>query len=76
MQCFHQRKYMPNIIDDIDWQYLYVPCGAGVTYTNKIGDLPGYSNTVWCNPKGIYNILSLVLVQEHHIVTYKIQDGN
>ena len=53
-----------------------VHCNAGVTHTNKIGDLPGYSDPVWYNPKGIANILSLGLVQKNHPVTYNSQYGN
>ena len=58
------RKYLSNIRDDPDEKYLRVHCNAGVTHTNKIGDLPGYSYPVWYNPKGIANILSLGLVQK------------
>ena len=47
-----------------------------MTHTNKIGDLPVYSDLVWYNPKGVSNILSLGLVQKNHPVTYSIQDGN
>ena len=56
---FINEKYLSNIRDATDGQYLRVYCNAGVTHTNKIGDLPGYSDPVWYNPKGISNILSL-----------------
>ena len=59
---FINGKYPSNIIDAPDGQYLCVHCNAGVTHTNKFGDLPGYSDPVWYNPKGIANILSLGLV--------------
>ena len=49
---------------------------AGVTNTIKIGDFPGNSNPFWYNPKGGANILSLVLIQENHLVAYNIQDRN
>ena len=48
---------------------LRVHCNTGVTHTNKIGDILGYSDPVWYNPKGIAKILSLVLVQKNHPVT-------
>ena len=76
MQQIYQRKFLSNIRDAPDGKYLRVNCNAGVTHTNKIGDLPGYSDTVWYNPKGIANILSLGLVQKNHPVTYNSQDGN
>ena len=69
-------KYLSNIINSPVGKYLHVHWNAGVTYTNKISDLPGYSNPVGYNPKGIYNIVSLRLVQKHHLVTYKSQYGN
>ena len=67
---------MSNIRDDPDGQYICVHFNKGLTYNNKIGDLLGYSNPVWYNQKGIYNILSLGLVQKHYLVTYNIQYGN
>ena len=74
--AFINVKYMSNIINFPDRQYLCVHYNAGVTYTKNIGDLPGYSNPVWYNPKGIANIISLGLAQKHHIVTHNIQDVN
>ena len=76
MQLIHQQKYLSNIRDAPGVQYLLVRCNAGVTHTNKIGDLPGYSDPVWYNPKGIANILSLGLVQKNHPVTNNSRDGN
>ena len=52
-------KYMLNIRYDLDGKYLRVQYNSVVTYTKNIGDLPGYSNTVWYNSKGKGNILSL-----------------
>ena len=74
--AFINKKYLSNIRNAPDWKFLCVDCNSGVTYTNKIGDLPGYSNPVWYNPKGIANILSLSLVQKNHLVTYNSQYGN
>ena len=42
--AFVNVKYLSNIRDVPDGQYLCVNCNAGVTYTNKICDLSGYSN--------------------------------
>ena len=69
-------KYFSNIRDAPDGQYSHVHWNAGVIYTKQIGDLPGYSNVFWYNPKGIYNILSLRLVQKHYLVTYNSHYGN
>ena len=35
-------KYLPNIKVAPDGKYLRVHCNIRLTYTNKIGDLPGY----------------------------------
>ena len=69
---FINGKYLSNIRDAPYGQYLHVHCNSGVTHTNKIGDLPGYSYPVWYNPNVIANILSLALVQNNHLVTYNI----
>ena len=76
MQRIYQQKYLSNIRDAPDGQYLRVHCNARVTHTNKIGDLRGYSDPVWYNPKGIAKILSLGLVRKNHPVTYNSRDGN
>ena len=73
---FINKKYLSNIRDATGGQYLRVHCNAGVTHTNKTGDLPGYSDHVWYNPKGIANILSIGKVQKDHSVTYNSQDGH
>ena len=73
---FINGKYLSNIRDAPDGQYLRVHFNAGLTHTNKIGDLPGYSDPVWYNPKGVANILSLGLVQKNQPVTYNRRDGN
>ena len=58
------KKYLSNIRDAPGGQYIRAHCNVGVTHTKTIGDLPGYSDTVWYNPQGIANILSLGLVQK------------
>ena len=73
---FVNGKYLTNIRDAPDGKYLRVHCNSGVTHNNKIGDLPGYSDPVWYNPKGISNILYLGLVQKNRPVTYNSRDGN
>ena len=74
--AFINKKYLSNIRDAPYGQYIRVHYNAGVIHTNKIGDLPGYSDPVWYNPKVIANILPLGLVQKNHPVTYNSQDGN
>ena len=74
--AFIDGKYISNIRDDPNGQYLRVHCNTGLKQTNKIGDLPGYSDPVWYNPKGTANILSFGLVQKNHPVTYNSKDGN
>ena len=74
MLSLHQLKISIKHYNATDEQYPCVNYNSGVTYTKNIGDIPGYLNTVWYKPKGIVNIMSLVLVQKHHIVTYNSQD--
>ena len=74
--AFINVKCQSNIRDDPNVQYLRVHCNAGMTHTNKFGDLPIYSNPIWYNPKVISNILSLGLVHNNHMVTYNRQDRN
>ena len=74
--AFIKEKYLSNVIDAPYGIYLRVHFNAEVTHTNKIGDLPGYSDPIWYNPKEIANILSLFLVKKNHPVTYNSRDGN
>ena len=74
--AFINGNYLSNIRDDPDGQCLRVHFNAGLTYINNIGEIPGYSNHVWYDPKGIANILSLGLVKKHYLVTYNSQYGN
>ena len=62
--AFINKKYLSNIRDAPDGKYLRVHCNTGVTKTNKIGDLPRYSDPVWYNPKGVANILSIGLEEK------------
>ena len=46
-------------------------CGkSGVSYTNLVGDLKGFPELIWYDPKGITNILSLLLVEKKISITY------
>ena len=74
--AFINKKHLSYIRDAPDGQYLHVHCNAGVTHAKNIGDLLGYSNPVWYNPKRISNILYLGLVQKNHLMTYNSQDVN
>ena len=62
--AFINRKYLSDFRDDPDGKYLRVHCNLGVKQTNKIGDLPGYSDSIWYKPKEIANILLFGLVQK------------
>ena len=61
---FVNKKYLLNIRDSPDGKCLRVNYNSGVTHTNKIGDLPGYSDSIWYKPKEIANILLFGLVQK------------
>ena len=69
-------KYLSNIRYAPDGKYLRFHWNTGLTYKNKIGNLPRYSDPVWYNIKDISNILLLGLLQKHHIVTYNSKYGN
>jgi hypothetical protein len=53
-----------------------IHCNAGITSTKLIGELRGYG-TVWYNPTGIANILSLAKAKERgYRVTFDSAEGN
>eukprot|EP00957_Ditylum_brightwellii_P190731 14520309-Ditylum_brightwellii.AAC.1 len=54
---------------------LEIYSNGGSSATDLIGDLAGFK-TVWYQPDGIANILSLASVQKEHHVTYDSQHGN
>ena len=66
---FVNGKYLSNIRDAPIGKYIRVYCNAEVTHTNQIDDLPGYSDPVWYNPKGMSNVLYLGLIQNNPLVT-------
>ena len=74
--AFINGKYIWYTRNSPYGQYLYVHCNEGLTYNNKIGDIPRYSNNVWYNPKGIANIMPLIILQKHHLVTYNSKYDN
>jgi hypothetical protein len=61
----------PKLLKDILKvnKVMKIKCNAGVTRTNLVGNLPGYSQ-VWFNKNGITNILSFSSVEEKCRVTY------
>jgi hypothetical protein len=54
---------------------LRIHCNAGAVELDHVGDLSGYG-TVWYNPGGMANILSLAKVKEKHRVTFDSTNGN
>ena len=67
VDVFCNRHLLTNIRESN--KVMNIRCNAGVTRTNMVGELDGYG-TVWYNPKGIANILSLSQVEKKHRVTY------
>ena len=41
-----------------------------VSQTNLISDLAGYPETIWYDPKGIDNIISIDLAEKHFPIKY------
>jgi hypothetical protein len=74
VDVFCNKNLLTNIREHSN--VMDIHCNAGVTSTNMIGELLGYG-TVWYNPKGIANILSLARVKEHgYRVTFDSSEGN
>jgi hypothetical protein len=74
VDVFCNKSLITNIREHAN--VMDIHCNAGVTSTNLIGELMGYG-TVWYNPKGIANILSLARVKEHGFrVTFDSSEGN
>ena len=67
VDVFCNRSLLTNVHETN--KIMNIRCSAGVTHTNMVGELHGYG-TVWYNPKGIANILSLSQVEKKHRVTY------
>ena len=51
-------------------QYMHIHCNARWSYTNQMGNLPGYPGVVWYNPHGIANILYFANVCDHFRIRY------
>ena len=51
-------------------RYMWIRCNAGWSYTNQMGELPGYPSEVWYNPWGIANILCFADVCNHFHVRF------
>jgi Reverse transcriptase (RNA-dependent DNA polymerase)/Zinc knuckle len=74
LDVFSNPDLLENIREGLGSMIIH--CNAGSTKTTLIGDLPGYG-TVWYNPEGIANILSVArVVDRGYKVTYNSQDGN
>ena len=74
VDVFCNKNLLSNIREHSD--VMAIHCNAGVTKTKLVGELVGYG-TVWYNPKGIANILSLARVKERgYRVTFDSSDGN
>ena len=67
---FVNPKYLTNI--HTVKQPIMVYCNAGLTTSNQKGMFGNFS--VWYNPQGIANILSLKTVTNHYLVTYNSSD--
>ena len=52
-----------------------VHCNSGVKVVDRIGDLPGYG-TVWYEPTGIVNILSMLRATKKFRVIFDSEGGN
>ena len=52
-----------------------VHCNSGVKVVGRIGELPGYG-TVWYEPTGIANILSMLRATKKFRLIFDSEDGN
>ena len=50
--------------------YMHIHCNARWSYTNQMGDLPGYPGEVCYNPHGIVNILCFADICDHFCVQF------
>ena len=69
--------YNPHLLTNIrkNETAINIYCNAGVTTVDEVGDFENYG-TVWYNPKGIANILSLAKVKSKFRVTYDSASDN
>jgi Reverse transcriptase (RNA-dependent DNA polymerase)/Zinc knuckle len=68
VNVFANRKLLQNVRTTN--RTMIIRCNAGLTKTNMIGELPGYSGEVWFYPDGIANILSYADMVKRNRVTY------
>ena len=74
VDVFCNKKLLTNIREHS--KTMDIHCNAGITSTNLIGELRGYG-TVWYNPTGIANIISLSKATERgYHVTFDSSEGN
>ncbi|GAX21402.1 hypothetical protein FisN_28Lu124 [Fistulifera solaris] len=73
VDIFHNPKLVTNIREHT--RSMRVHCNAGVRVTNLIAELKGYG-TVWFDPDGIANILSLSRMKTVGRVTFDSNNGN
>ena len=62
------KTLLDNIRHSPDNETMTIHCNSGTMQTSLIGDLPGYG-TVWYNPDGIANIISLGEAAATHRIT-------
>ena len=74
VDVFCNKILLTNVLEHS--KTMDIHCNAGVTSTNLINELRGYG-TVWYNPTGIANILSLAKATERgYHVTFDSSEGN
>jgi Reverse transcriptase (RNA-dependent DNA polymerase)/Zinc knuckle len=72
VDIFCNKDLLSNIRDS--GREMKIRCNAGTTTTRLVGDLSGYG-TVWYNPQGVANILSMSKVADKYRVTYDSKDS-
>ena len=74
VDVFCNKKLLSNIREHTNSMDIH--CNAGISSTKLIGELRGYG-TVWYNPTGIANILSLAKAKERgYRITFDTEEGN
>jgi len=70
--------FLPNMLTHIHEtdEVLEVVSTGGTTKIQEKGTLPGYPDEVWCNRRGVANIISLHNLQKHYRIEYdnNVQD--
>ena len=68
-------KMLLNIRKVQGKETIRVYCNSGVKIVDRVGDLPGYG-TVWYEPTGIANILSMSRAMKKFLVVFDSEEGN